>query len=68
LFGIIYLRYYLSKKKWQASDYLDFLHCRDMVYANTVVTERGLAENIKQVNKIISVGPEEVFNLSWLEL
>jgi len=39
-----------------------------MVYANTVVTERGLAENIKQVNKIISVGPEEVFNLSWLEL
>jgi hypothetical protein len=67
-FGVIFHRHYLSGKKWAASDYVDYLHCSDMAYARTVVTEGSLVESIRQVTqRIPGIGPEAVHNLSWLQ-
>jgi hypothetical protein len=66
-FGIIFLRYYLNKQTWKGSDYVDYLHCSDMPYARTVVTERNLGECIRQVTRAIpGLGPQEVHDLKWL--
>lgn len=67
-FGVIFHRYYLSNKVWKTSDYVDYLHCSDMAYARTIVTEKGLAENIRQVKqRMPGIGPETVHNISWLQ-
>ena len=66
-FGVVFHRYYLSGKIWKTSDYVDYLHCSDMAYARTVVTEAGLAESIRQVTRRIpGIGPEVAHNLKWL--
>lgn len=66
-FGVIFARYYLSGKVWNRSDYVDYLHCSDMAYAHTVVTEKNLAECIRQVTRRVpGLGPQNVHDLSWL--
>ena len=66
-FGVIFARYYLGGKTWNRSDYVDYLHCSDMAYAHTVVTEKNLAECIRQVTqRIPGLGPQNVHDLSWL--
>ncbi len=66
-FGIVFLRYYLNGQSWKGSDYVDYLHCSDMPYARTVVTEKNLRECIRQVTKEIpGLGPQEVHDLKWL--
>lgn len=66
-FGVIFLRYYLGNQKWRNTDFADLMHCVDMPHAQTVVTERNLCEQIRQVKKQLpGLGPEEVCNMDWL--
>ena len=66
-YAVLFHRYFVNGKKWLASDYVDFLQTMDIAYAKIVVTERGLAESIRQGLKRLELrGPEFVFDLSWL--
>jgi len=67
-FGVVFARYFISKKQFASSDYVDFLHCSDMAYFEVVVTEAGLREAIKQARKRMSgYGTNYVHNLQWLK-
>ena len=60
-YAIAFVRYYLHGKKWEPSDYLDFLHCSDIAYAHTVVTERSLAEQLGQIKtRVPAICPEAI--------
>jgi hypothetical protein len=66
-FAVLYARYFLNRQRWKASDYKDYLHASDMAYAGVVVTERNLAECIRQAAKRPEVlAPEIVAELEWL--
>jgi hypothetical protein len=66
-FSVLYLRYFITSQTWCTSDYIDYLHASDMPYARVVVTERNLAECIRQAAKRPEVSaPETVVDLSWL--
>ena len=65
-FGVAFQRYFLNRQPFKPSDYVDYLHCSDMAYCKTVVTEKGTCHSIKEVQKrILGLGPETVHNLSW---
>lgn len=66
-YAVLFSRYYINNQDWQDSDYLDYLHAADMAYAKIVVTERNLAECIRQATRRPEVnGPEYVYNTAWL--
>lgn len=66
-YGVLFLRYFINRQTWKPSDYLDYLHAADMAYAGVVVTERNLAECIRQAAKRPEVtAPDLVVDLSWL--
>jgi hypothetical protein len=66
-FAVLYARYFLNRQRWKPSDYKDYLHASDMAYAGVVVTERNLAECIRQAAKRPEVlAPEVVVELDWL--
>jgi len=65
--GVMFLRYYINRKGFEESDYLDFLHASDMPYSRIVVTERNLCECIRQTSRHLpGNGPDYVFTLDWL--
>jgi hypothetical protein len=50
-YAVLFARYFTSRdrwKRWEHSEYNDYLHAFDMAYAGTVITERSLAECIRQ--------------------
>lgn len=63
---------YLHRKiyqdtKWRDSDYADFLHCLDMAHAQFVITERGLAETLRQINaRVPGLAPARIETIDWL--
>ena len=66
-FGYIFERFYISQKNWSDSDIADLLHCREISYADAVVTEESLAHCIREVQQQVpGLGPREVYDLSWL--
>jgi hypothetical protein len=66
-YGVLFIRYFLNRQRWRSSDYVDFLHAGDMPYAGIVVTERGLAECVRQLgNRPEVTCPELVADLGWL--
>lgn len=67
-YGVLFIRYFLNRQRWQSGDYIDFLHASDMPYAGIVVTERGLAECIRQLTKRPEItAPELIADLRWLQ-
>ena len=67
-FGVVFARYFIAKKRFAPSDYVDFLHCSDMAYFEVVVTESGLCEAITQVrNRMPGSGANNVYTLQWLK-
>jgi len=67
-YAVLFSRYLLGRKKWEASDYFDYLHSSDMAYAGVVVTESNLQETIVQSSKRPEInGPHCVNRLSWLK-
>jgi hypothetical protein len=66
-YSILFLRYFINRQPWKPSDYIDYLHAADMAYAGVVVTERNLAECIRQAAKRREVtAPDLVSDLTWL--
>jgi hypothetical protein len=66
-YSVLFHRYYVNRQSWKDSDYLDYLHATDMAYAKLVITERSLAESIRQANRRPEIeGPEIVVDTSWL--
>jgi hypothetical protein len=66
-YGVLFSRYYIGRKSWVSSDYIDYLQTSDIAYAGIVVTERNLGECIRQLSKRSEVTtPEFVADLSWL--
>lgn len=66
-YSVLFHRYYVNRQSWQDSDYLDYLHAADMAYAKLVITERNLAECIRQATRRPEIeGPEIVVDTSWL--
>ena len=58
----------INGQVWRPTDYLDYLHAADMAYAKLVVTERNLAECIRQAVQRPEVnGPGLAVPLSWLQ-
>jgi hypothetical protein len=67
-FGVAYQRYFLNRQPFRPSDYVDYLHASDMSYFKVVITERGMCNAIKEVQRRLpGLGPEEVHNLNWFE-
>ena len=68
-FAVLFSRYYVNRQTWGDSDYLDYLHAADMAYAKLVVTERNLAECLRQATRRQEIdGPEFAVDISWLRL
>lgn len=66
-YSTLFLRYFINRQSWSPSDYIDYLHAADMAYAGVVVTERNLAECIRQAAKRREVtAPDLVVDLRWL--
>lgn len=66
-YSTLFLRYFINRQPWRQSDYIDYLHAADMAYAGVVVTERNLAECIRQASRRREVtAPDLVFDLTWL--
>jgi len=66
-YAVLFVRYVLNRQTWQDGDYLDYLHAADMAYARVVVTERNMAECIRQaIRRPELTGPELVVDTSWL--
>jgi hypothetical protein len=66
-FAFLFERFYISGKKWQDSDFVDFLHLQDMAYADAVVTEYGLAYSLTEIARNApGVAPPEIYTLDWL--
>jgi hypothetical protein len=65
--AVLYERYYLRRKKWADSDYLDLMHLLEMAYANVVVTERSVAAAMNQIRRSLpELSIPAAHNLSWL--
>lgn len=66
-YALLYFRYFLSSKIWESSDYVDYLHCSDMAYSDTVITERSLAGFLNDIkNRHPDFSPRQVHTLRWL--
>lgn len=66
-YSVLFLRYFINRQPWKPSDYIDYLHAADMAYAGVVVTERNLAECIRQAAKRREImAPDLVVDLTWL--
>ena len=66
-FSVLFLRYFVNQQRWKPGDYVDFLHAYDMAYSAAVITERNMAECIRQAARRPEVlAPAEVHDLSWL--
>ena len=66
-FGFMFERFYIGQKSWSDSDFADFLHFREMAYADAVLAEESLANCIKEVQQHLPwLGPREIYDLSWL--
>ena len=66
-YGVLFVRYFLNRQRWNSSDYLDYLHASDMAYARVVVTEKNLAECLRQLNKKARLtAPDQIEDLGWL--
>ncbi|WP_437981386.1 hypothetical protein [Sorangium sp. So ce117] len=66
-FAVLFSRYLVNGQGWRESDYLDYLHAADMAYAKIVVTERNMAECIRQALRRPEVsGPELTVETDWL--
>jgi hypothetical protein len=67
-YAVLFIRYFINGQTWQDTDYIDYLHADDIAYAKIVVTERNLADNIRQATRRPEVtGPNHVFSMSWLQ-
>lgn len=67
-FWYLFERFYVSRKEWEDSDFFDFLHMRQMAYADAVVTERRLVHCIREARRHLpGVLPIEAYDLSWLD-
>jgi hypothetical protein len=66
-FAYLFQRFYLSGKRFEDSDFIDYLHLQDMAYADAVVTERGIASCLREIARHApSIVKFEVHDLSWL--
>ncbi len=66
-YAVLFLRYFINRQHWKSSDYIDYLHVADMAYAAVVVTERNLAECIRQAAKRPEVMVSDIgADLAWL--
>ncbi|MGH9960732.1 MAG: hypothetical protein ACREBC_27025, partial [Pyrinomonadaceae bacterium] len=66
-YAVLFIRYIVNRQPWQEGDFLDYLHAADMAYARVVVTERNLAECIRQATRRSEItGPELAVDISWL--
>lgn len=66
--AVLYERYYLRRKKWVDSDYLDLMHLLELAYAEIVVTERSLAAALNAIqHSIPQLSVPDARNLSWLK-
>jgi hypothetical protein len=67
-YAVLFVRYVINDQRWKPADFLDYLHAADMAYAKVAVTERNLAECIRQALRRPEVtGPELAVPLSWLQ-
>jgi hypothetical protein len=67
-YAVIYWRYVINKQRWRGmSDYVDYLHAADMAYSSVVVTERNLAEAVRQVASRTAIQvPKQIYTIDWL--
>jgi hypothetical protein len=66
-FAMLFGRFFAQRASWRESDYLDYLHCSEMAYADAVVTERGLAARFREAEyHSPGIAPGEVYTVEWL--
>jgi hypothetical protein len=67
-YAVLFLRYFINRQSWKPSDYVDYLHAADMAYAGIVITEKNLAECIRQAAKRAELStPMQVVDINWLK-
>ncbi|MDR3579564.1 MAG: hypothetical protein P4L44_06355 [Oryzomonas sp.] len=66
--SVLFARYVVTNSKWQGTnDYLDYLHASDMAYAKVVLTERNLANCLRQArSRLKLIAPDLIVETNWL--